>query len=944
LRFFVHKGAIVKSNTDADTGRSFFVMKQPQEKTEHIRFEDAYAKKVDVVLSTLKTTSGGLSTEEAHARLEQYGPNELASKDRNNPLLVYLRQFNSVLIYILFVAAGISYWFDHLLDMYVILGIILLNSIIGFTQEYRAFQAISALKKALVLKANVFRNGELTEVTADALVPGDIVSLEAGMLVPADVRIIDSTDFRTNESSLTGESLPVHKGVDVLKESTALADRTNMAWMGTVATKGSARAVVVLTGNDTAIGNVATLLEEVEESGDHFKIRARTLAIQMGTIGIITASIVFLVGYFVRDIAFDEIFLFTIAALVSGIPSGLPAILSIVLAVGAYRMSKRNALVRTLAATETLGVTTTIVTDKTGTLTQNVMMVEELVCDRGDTRVNVTGDGWRAVGEFTENEQPISVLERRSIAKLLHIAAKGSGASVSRLEETDEYRILGDPTEAALTVLAHKAGLEESVLFAHEHILRDIPFSSETKWHATLVELREHGEGYDNFHEVYVAGAPERVLDAATMHMVGNEVLQLTKADRERYTEEIERLSRKALRVLGLAYRTLPAGVTDIADNDVHSLVFVGVVGMKDPVRHDVPEALVSARRAGIRVIMATGDHKTTAYAIAKEIGLIGEHEGPMRDLVMTGVELEALSDAEFTKAVQRISVFARLEPKTKLRIARSLQASNQVVAMTGDGVNDALALKQADIGIAMGKVGTDVARQSSDIVLTDDNFATIIKAVEEGRTVFTNTRQSAAFLISTNFAEHATILSTMAMGLPLPLLPTQILWLNLVTDGTAGAPLALEPSHSEVLLEKPRKKKENILGLEIIPFFLTVVSVMVVGTVFIFHYFLPEGIDKARTGAFAVMAFTQFFNMLNVRSLRYSLFAIGLFSNKAAIIALGFAVPITLVALYTPFFQHIFRFETLSMVELLVIIAISSNVLWFGELYKAVRKKVLSR
>ena len=917
-------------------------MKQPPEQAGPLRFEDAYAKKAEEVLATLKTSSAGLSTEEAHARLEEYGPNELESTDQNHPFTVFARQFHSVLIYILLLAAAISYWFGHTLDMYVILGIVVLNAIIGFTQEYRAHQAISSLKKALVLKANVYRNGELTEVTADTLVPGDIVSIEAGMLVPADVRLIDTTDFETNESSLTGESLPVRKTIDPVRENTALADRTNMAWMGSVVTRGSARAVVVLTGNDTAIGNVATLLEEVEDAGDHFKERARMLGIQMGTIAIITASIVFTVGYFVRDISFDEIFLFTIAALVSGIPSGLPAILSIVLAVGAFRMSKRNALVRTLAATETLGVTTTIVTDKTGTLTQNVMMVEQIVCNGGDTRLSVTGDGWKPVGDFCDGDNPVSPLEMRPVAKLLHIAGKGSGAHVSHIEETDEYRIIGDPTEAALTVLAHKAGLDEPILFAHEHVLRDIPFSSETKYHATLVELREHGEGFEDFHEVYVAGAPERLLDLSESHMVGDAVVHLSPKDRERYVEEIEHLSRKALRVIGLAYRTLPTGVKDIADDDVSSLVFVGIVGMKDPVRNDVPEAIAQARRAGIRVIMATGDHKTTAYAIAKEIGLIGEHEGSMRDMVMTGVELEALSDAEFSKAVQRIPVFARLEPKTKLRIARSLQAADQVVAMTGDGVNDALALKQADIGIAMGKVGTDVARQSSDIVLTDDNFASIINAVEEGRTVFTNTRQSATFLISTNFAEHATILSTMAMGLPLPLLPTQILWLNLVTDGTAGAPLALEPSHHEVLNEKPRKKKENILGLEIIPFFITVVSVMVVGTVFIFQYFLPEGIDKARTGAFAVMAFTQFFNMLNVRSLRDSLFVIGFFSNKAAAAALAIAVPITFMALYTPFFQQLFRFETLSFIEIVVIIAIASNVLWFGEIYKYIRHRVL--
>jgi P-type Ca2+ transporter type 2C len=902
---------------------------------------EAHGHALEKVLEKFGSSVSGLSDEEVFVKLEEYGYNELNVTDTNGPFYIFFSQFKSVLIGILLLAAGISYIFDHFIDTYVILVIILLNALLGFTQEYRAQKAISSLKKILVLKANVLRNRELAEIPARELVPGDIITLEAGMFIPADARLIEVSDFETTEASLTGESLPVHKQINTVAKNTPLPDRANMVWMGTVVTKGTARALVVCTGNSTTIGTIATMLEDVEDTETHFKKSAKKLALQLGGIAFASASVVFLVGYFVRDIAFDTIFLFTVASLVSGIPEGLPAILSVVLAVGAYRMSKHHALVRTLSATETLGVTSVIVTDKTGTLTQNVMMVEQIVYDIGLGTVQVSGLRWEPEGEFTSNEGvPVAPLENRSLAKLLHVAGKATSAHIVYSEEKKEHQALGDPTEAALTVVAHKAGLDESILFAHEKILHEIPFSSETKWRATLVELREHGEGYDIFHQAYIVGAPEVLLSLAKSHFAEGVEKKLTDEDREKYLSEMEVMSQKALRVLGLAYKTLSPESQHVSEQDVSELVFVGLVGMKDPIHSDVPDAVQQAKSAGVRIIMATGDHKTTALAIAREIGLLDgvqQHEGP---LVMTGTELEVLTESDFSKALKTVSIFARLEPKTKLRILQTLQSQGHIVAMTGDGVNDALALKQADIGIAMGMGGTDVARQSSDIILTQDNFASIIHAIREGRTVFSNTRRAATFLISTSFAEHATILGTMFMGLPLPLLPAQILWLNLVTDGTAGIPLALEPSRNDVLLQKPRKKEENILDYRSIPFLLVVVSVMFTGTIFVFSYFLMEGgEDKARTGAFAVMAFTQIFNMLNVRSLNESLFKVGFWSNRAIIYALMISFALTVSALYLPFFQNIFKFVSLSITEVLGIIALSSCVLWFGELYKFLRK-----
>lgn len=912
-------------------------MTEKQEQPE----QSFHAQSVERVLESLRTSHWGLTVSEAVQRLDTYGPNEVGGRDKNAPLLVFVKQFHSALVYILLVAATISYIVGHEVDTYVILIIVVLNAIIGFFQEYRAERSIAALKKSLVLMAQVFRDGERIEIPARELVPGDIVALEPGMLVPADIRLVESVDLHCNESSLTGESLPVGKSIDIVRADAALADRANMVHMGTTVTKGVARGVVVATGSASTLGSVAQLLEEVPQVQTHFHKTTRVLAMQMASIAGLATLTVFSVGYFVRDIPFIEIFMFAVATLVSGIPEGLPAILSIVLAAGAYRMSKRNALMRTLAASETLGVVTTIVTDKTGTLTQNVMMVETIAYNGAATELSVTGTGWEPTGEFRERDIPIAPLERRALAKLLHIAGKSSTAQVTRQGDSDAYHVLGDPTEGALAVCAHKAGLRDPILFAHERTMSEVPFTSETRIHATLIELREHGEGYDNFREAYVAGAPEDVLARANRHMVDGAVHTLEQSVRKQYEETIEVLSRRGLRVIALAYKTLAPDTVELGEHELSSLVFVGVVGMRDPVRADVPEAIQRAHGAGVRIIMATGDHKATAVTIAKEIGLVphGVHQA---DIALTGAELEALSDAEFAKALKHYTVFARLEPKTKLRIAEMLQRSGETVAMTGDGVNDALALKQADIGIAMGRVGTDVARQSADLILTDDNFATIVNAIEEGRTVFINTRQAATFLTSTSFGEHATILTTMFMGLPLPLLPTQILWLNLVTDGVAGVPLALEPSHRDVLKEKPRKPKENILSFEVIPFMVVMVSVMTLGTVSVFVLFLEGGIDKARTGAFAIMSFTQLFNMLNVRSLRESLFTIGVLSNKKTLVAFGISLVLMGFVMYVPMLQRVFSFVSLAWWEVLGIFVLSSCVLWFGEMYKLVRSRLV--
>ncbi len=901
-----------------------------------------HSQPVEKVLQRLSSEVSGLSHEEAKSRLQQFGINEIPEKKGQHPVIIFLKQFHSILIYILLIAAVISFFSGHLIDVYVITGVIFINAAMGFVQEYRAEQSIRALKKMIVPYAKVYRSGELLRKPSKELVPGDIISLEEGDKIPADARLVETKNFRTVEASLTGESFPIDKDTRVLPEKTVLADRKNMAWMVTFVAGGEARAVVTATGINTAIGKVAQDIEKIKRVKGHFEKKADVLAKQIGVIAAIGASIVFLVGFFIRKIEFSEIFLFTIAALVSGIPEGLPAVLVIVLAIGANRMAKRNAIIRRLPATETLGVATLIATDKTGTLTQNTMNIKKIILP-GEDEITVSGSGWEPSGSFLQDDNSIPPLENPSLSKLLRIAAVCNDARLLKKEEKEKekesYEIIGDPTEAALVVLAEKAGLKKETVLEEEKRIDSLPFNPELKYRASLSVLVEEREK----REIYVVGAPEAVLNHSSYTLKKATRTEISPELRQDISTQVEYLAKKAMRVLALAYKDAPPDLDTLSEDMVNDLVFVGVIGMMDPPRPEVKEAIAKARNAGIRIVMKTGDHKDTAVAIAREIGLIDEtalDSNSKYPIALTEQELSQLSQEEFEEAVKHVYVFARLTPNMKLRILETLQNQGHIVAMTGDGVNDAPALKKADIGISMGVIGTDVARESSEIVLADDNFASIIDAIEEGKIIFTNTRQASSFLITTNFAEDITIIGALLLGFPLPLLPTQILWLNLVTDGVSDVALATEPGHGDILEEPSRKskKEENILSREIIPFILVMAGIMVIITIVIFDAFLPQGIEKARTGAFTVMAFTQLFNVLNMRSLKRSIFKIGFFSNKYVVASLTASVVLLAMVIYTPFFQDVFRFVTLSVIELVVIIILSSFVLWVGELYKYLR------
>ena len=882
---------------------------------------DSYhSKTAKELFREFETSEKGLTSEQAKKRLTEFGLNEISGQKKESRILIFLKEFNSPLIYILFAAMVISFVFNHLVDAYVILAVVLINATIGFVQERKAEKAIDALKKLIVSYAKVYRDGEIIKVPSQNLVPGDIIFLEEGDKVPADARIFEANNFQTQESSLTGESLPVEKNLKILDESITLADRTNMVFMSTLVVSGEAKAIVIATANKTAVGEIAKSIKKIIQPKMHFNEKVSQLAFQMGMFAIAGASITFLVGFFIHKLDFFEIFLFTIASLVSGIPEGLPAVLVIVLAVGAGKMAKRNAVIRHLPAVETLGVATVIATDKTGTITQNSMTIEKVITSEGE--FSITGKGWEPVGDFFKNKIKINPSNFSTLKKALSISTLCNKGNI--LKKNNEYEIVGDPTEISLLVLGKKAGLIKSKL--SEEIIDDLAFSSESRFRATLVKTSSIKN------QVYAVGAFETILKNSSYFLKRGKVEMNEKARKE-FLNEAENLAKKGMRVLALAYRDVPHYTNSVSKELVKNLVLVGLVGMKDPPRPEIKDAIQKARNAGIRIIMKTGDHKETAIAIAKEIGLI---DGDAQ--AYTEKDLEKLSDEEFKEVVKKINIFARVTPQMKMKIVRTLQEQGEIVAMTGDGVNDAPALKAADIGVAMGIMGTDVARESSEIVLADDNFASIVNAIEEGRIVFQNIRQTSFYLVTTNVAEDVTIVSSLAMGLALPLLPIQLLYLNLVTDTFNGMALAMEPGHHDLLNQPPRNKKEKILNKDLIIFLLLMAGLMALGTIPLFIHFLPQGIDKARTVAFVSMSMFQLFNVFNLRSLKKSLFKIGIFSNKLITASLTASFLLMIGVIYLPWIQNIFNFIPLGFFEFGIIILITSSVFIFGELYKLIK------
>lgn len=879
---------------------------------------DAHAQEIQTIFNALNSSKKGLSSIEAKKRIQQYGENSLPDASKVSIFKIILNNTNNILTYVLGGAAIVSYILGHQIDTYVILSVLVINVAIATRHELKATNTIKGLKSLAAPKCVALRNGHITRINALELVPGDIVLLKEGDKVPADCRIVSSKNLAVIESSLTGEAKAVNKMEGVLVKETMLGDRSNMVHMGTIVTAGEARVLVVSTGLTTEIGKIAKNISEIKEEKNLFDIRTEKLMQTMILIALSTALLTFLIGL-IRRLEISELFLFTTASLVSAIPEGLPAVLTIALSVAAYRMGIRKAVVKNLSSIETLSSVTTIVTDKTGTLTKNTMTVERIYLPDG-RNIEVTGKDWTPKGKFILQGNEISPQKDEILSFLLPFL---SVVNNSRLIKGKTYSIIGDPTEASRLVLARKAGyIQKKLLKEKFKILDEIPYGQDTKYRGAIIKDKIEKKNY-----LVIVGASEKVF-AKSKNTISGPLSQNKKKD---ISGIIDTWTKQAMRVQAIAFKETVK--ESFEDEKIDNLTLGCILGILDPVRDDVFEAVLKAKNAGIRVIMATGDHKETAISIAKKVGIIDKNS--TGTLAYSEDEICNMSDKEFKKAVKEVSVFSRLTPSTKLRIAETLQDQGEIVAMTGDGVNDAMAIKRANVGISMGNIGTDAAREASDIVIMDDNFATIVNAIEEGLTVFRNIKQTSTYLVTTNLSEDFFIIIALILGTPLPLLPIQILWLNLLTDGLLDVSLAMEKPGKDVWANGIINKKENIINKETLP--LILINILTMGAIALitFNAILPEGLDKARTAVFVVMTFSQIFFAFNMRSMRYSLFKIGVFTNKYVFFAGITSLILAVLLIEIPFLSDIFRFDNLKLLDFGKFFVISILVLIVGELYK---------
>ena len=861
-----------------------------------------HASPITDVMVQLQTQASGLDLQEADKRLKQYGYNILPEKGRKNPLTLFFRQFKNGMVLILFLTIIISIVIHHTTDAIVISILLLINIVVGFIQEFKAEAAISKLKQLLVPLTKVRRNGQVTQIDTNLLVPGDVVVLTAGDRVPADGRVIQESLLEVNESMLTGESLPVAKSSATVSDDANIADRKNMVFMGTLVTAGYAEVVISETGSRSQLGQIAKDITAIKPQVEHFDKKVNELIIQMSIVAVATAGITFIIGYFVREFAFTQMLTFTIAALVSSIPEGLPVVLTVVTALSAHRMAKRHALVRKLSATETLSVVDTIITDKTGTLTTGVMEAKECLFPNNDV-YNTTS--FRLL------------LQNRNTIKFLDILLLCNGVHVPNQQRVAFSELIGDPTEVAITYLPLSLGF-----LSKSKKVYDYGFMQSKRLRVSIVEV-----GNERF--LYVLGAPESLVDLSGTYLDNNESI-FSNDHKQSYLSRVkEMFLKKGMRVMGVAYKKLDYNQTSEKLPDLTNLTFVGVVSLYDPPRKETKKAIETAKKAGISVIMATGDHPDTALAIALEVGLIRASDKPS---VVLGTEVENLSEKEILDRTSQTVVFARMTPGAKLKLEQILQKSGKTVAMTGDGVNDAPALTAADIGIAMGKGGTDVAREAADIVLTDNNFSSIINAIEEGRTQFRNVRRTSFFLITTNIAESGTLLTFLLLGLPLPLLPIHILWLNIIGGGATDIALATEKIHDDILSEPPRKRNESLLSPALIPFITSITLTMIVLGLSAFYLIGGASETKGRTALFVLLSLSQLWNLLTMRSLKKPIYQLGLFSNRNINIAIVVSLILLVLILYIPVLQDFFAFELLEFTNLIVLLLMSMIVFFVGE------------
>lgn len=893
-----------------------------------------YQQSVKEVSEALNTNvETGLTALEAKKRLEEFGPNELTHKKGPGLFQMFINQLKDYMIAILIIASIVSILVGEYTDSIIIIAIVIINAILGVSQEYRAEKALAALKKMSAPNAQVIRDGAALTVASSEVVPGDLVVLETGDYIPADVRLVKSINLKVEEAALTGESVPVDKHADAtLQGDIGLGDQINSGFMSTIITYGRGTGIVTSTGMKTVMGGIATMIQDVPQEDTPLQKKLTQMGKLLGTACLVICGVVFLLGL-LRGEDILKMFMTAISLAVAAIPEGLPAVVTIVLAIGMQRMVKRNAIMKKLHAVETLGGTTVICSDKTGTLTQNQMTIVKMYVP--GMEMSVEGDGYKPSGTIFSDAKPVKLYEEPAVRTLMEIQALCNDARLEHLTDNlrDEWHIAGDPTEGAMIVAAAKAGIDRADINKQRPRLQEIPFDSERKLMTTFHQA-EDGQFYS-----YTKGAPDILIKrcARIMRRDGS-IEPITQGDIDEILKQNHTLASHALRVLAMAFKPISQVPEQPSPaRDENDLVFSGLVGMIDPPRAEAIEAIKVCKSAGIRVVMITGDYRDTAAAIARQLGIIDSE-----DQVLGGDDLNKLTDEGFSEAAKTVNVYARVSPEHKVNIVQAMKENGNITAMTGDGVNDAPALKRADIGIAMGITGTDVTKETADMIITDDNFASIVSAVEEGRVIYSNIRKFVFFLLSCNVGEILIIFVAMLLNWPIPLLPIHLLWINLLTDAFPALALGTEKKEPGVMRENPRDPKASIIDKSMIINISVQSTVMTIAVLVAFYIgWKTEGVTYGRTFALLTICISELIRAYSSRSEKNTVFEIGVFSNKSLNLATVGCLALLLIVALVPGLQEIFSITSHNLTDWFYIIGLGITPFIFGELTKVVKRMV---
>lgn len=885
----------------------------------------------DVLQEFRISLDAGLNTEQVSENQKKYGWNQLKEANKKTFLSKVADQFKDFLILILLAASVVSFSIGEKTDAMIIVAIVIINAMLGLYQEGKAEKAIEALQKLAAPNANVIRNGAPISVPAEQLVPGDVVVLETGDIVPADLRLVESYNLQIEEASLTGESVASEKRAeDICEEDVSLADRKNMAYASTILTYGRGKGVVVSTGHDTEIGKIAEVIQGYEEESTPLQKKLARLGKQLGIIVLAVCVVVFVIGI-LQNLPMLDMFMTSVSLAVAAIPEGLPAIVTVVLSLGMGKMASKHAIVKKLPAVETLGTTTVICSDKTGTLTQNEMTVVKVFVD--EHILDVEGEGYEADGRICHEKEEVDVETVPTLERLLEITLLANDAKLKRLEN-GKLGVMGDPTEGALITLANKWDMYSKDYEEAHPRKNELPFDSDRKMMTTFHENIEKNPVVS-----FTKGAPDVVLSRCSYWEKNNEIVELNEELREKISEVNQKFSKNALRVLALAYRSFEKMPEEITVDEIEKeMIFVGLVGMIDPARAEAKEAIKLCKHAGIIPVMITGDYKETAFAIGQQLGMVEDISQ-----AMMGTELEQYNAEQMREIVKDKRVYARVSPEHKVKIVTALKENGNIVAMTGDGVNDALAIKKADIGIAMGITGTDVAKNTAEVILTDDNFASIVDAVQEGRIIYSNIKKFVSFLLSCNIGEILIVLVSILMKLPVPLLPIQLLWLNLVTDSFPALALGVEKGDEDIMNQPPRDPQEPILDKKT-SIRITVQSIAItIATIGAYqyglHHFTEHSLEGARTIAFVTLILAELLRSYSARSESHTVMSIGMFSNRALTLGTVFSLFMTLIVIYIPFMRTLFHTVFLGAEEWSRIIPFALIPFVVGEVYKLFHK-----